>query len=396
MSKTIPIVLLCAAILAGGGWYYYQQEQQAAPQQDTRQASSSVSVSVQEIKKQKIKLEDELPGRVTAYRQSKVRPQVAGIITDRLFEEGADVEKGQQLYQIDDASYRASLNSALADLKSAEAKAKSAKSLAKRYAGLVKIDAVSEQEYDDAQASLDQANAAIAVAKASVDMAQVSLNYTKVYAPISGRIGRSLVTEGALVTANQTDDLAVITQLNPIYVDMQVSGPDVVRLRRYLSEKKSLPVHLMTGEKGKNYYEHDGNLQLSEVTVDETTGAITVRALFPNDDEVLLPGLFVRAVVELGEDDVILVPQRATTRQADGSLVAWVVDAEGKAQPRTIDVVQSYKNQWVVTSGLDVGDKVIVEGYQKVAQGAAVSATPWQDPTDATQSAPAAGSDAKE
>lgn len=382
--KKLPIVLAVAALVVLGGFYYLSQEGHAEDSAAAAQGSAPPpqAVSVMSLKLEKVTFTQQLPGRVSPFRQSQVRPQVDGIITERLFDEGADVEKGQQLYQIDDARYKAALNSAIADLNSAKSSVKAVEAKAKRYEDLVGINAVSQQEYDDVKAEYDQAKAAIAVAQAAVDLAQVNLDYTKVYAPIAGRISRSFVTEGALVTANQSQNLATITQLDPVYIDMQQAGAEAMQLRTRVMDKASVPVSVILNEKTGEMYDHEGSLKFSEVTVDETTGSITLRALVDNPDDVLLPGLFVRTVMKLGEEEVLLVPQRATTRAADGSLSAWIVDADGKAQPRSIQVLRAFEDSWVVTSGLEAGDKVIVEGYQKVAAGAAVSETEWQKNKD--------------
>ena len=382
--KKLPIVLAVAALVVLGGFYYLSQEGHAEDSAAAAQggAPPPQAVSVMSLKLEKVTFTQQLPGRVSPFRQSQVRPQVDGIITERLFDEGADVEKGQQLYQIDDARYKAALNSAIADLNSAKSSVKAVEAKAKRYEDLVGINAVSQQEYDDVKAEYDQAKAAIAVAQAAVDLAQVNLDYTKVYAPIAGRISRSFVTEGALVTANQSQNLATITQLDPVYIDMQQAGAEAMQLRTRVMDKASVPVSVILNEKTGEMYDHEGSLKFSEVTVDETTGSITLRALVDNPDDVLLPGLFVRTVMKLGEEEVLLVPQRATTRAADGSLSAWIVDADGKAQPRSIQVLRAFEDSWVVTSGLEAGDKVIVEGYQKVAAGAAVSETEWQKSKD--------------
>ncbi|MCB9980613.1 MAG: efflux RND transporter periplasmic adaptor subunit [Rhodospirillales bacterium] len=336
-----------------------------------------LAVTVMTLSPQDLAFTHELPGRISAYRQSQVRPQVDGIVTERLFEEGADVEKGQQLYQIDDARYKAALNSALADLKSAEASVKTVEARAGRYKQLVKINAVSKQEYDDVKAELDQANAAIAVAQAAVDVAQVNLDYTKVYAPISGRIGKSLVTEGALVTANQQQTLAVITQLDPVYIDMQQSGQEAMQLRARMPANSDIPVRLILDETTGQAYPLAGTLKFSEVTIDETTGSIALRALMPNPESILLPGLFVRASLDLGNRRVLTVPQRAATRLPSGGLQVWVVDAEQKAQPRPLTVEQAYKDQWIVRDGVSEGDTIIITGYQKAGPGTLVTPTPW-------------------
>jgi len=307
-----------------------------------------------------------------------VRPQVEGVITERLFEEGAFVEKGQQLYQIDDSRYAAQLASAKADVKSAEANRKTLEARAERYKGLLDKNAVSQQEYDDAIAQAEQADAQISVAKAAVELAQVDLDFTKVYAPISGQISRSYFTVGALVTSNQTQQLATITQLDPIYVDMQQSGKGVLKLRRAMQESGTLPTTLVLDELTGESYEHTGELKFSEVTVDETTGAVALRAVFPNPDSLLMPGMFTKARVSLSNTQELLVPQRAATRQPDTSLSVMVVNAQNKVEARTITISGSYGDQYIVTSGVSAGDKVIVAGYQKVKPGAQVNTKPWQ------------------
>ncbi|MGD9649159.1 MAG: efflux RND transporter periplasmic adaptor subunit [Dongiaceae bacterium] len=384
-NKAVPIVLI--VLLVAGGWYFWSGKERGPQGAASGAARPPAAVSILELQPQDLTFYQKLPGRVSPYRQSQVRPQVDGIITARLFEEGANIEKGQQLYQIDDARYKAALNSAIADLKSAKANIQTVEARAKRYEDLVKINAVSKQEYDDVKAQLDQAKAAIAVAQAAVDVAQVNLDYTKVYAPISGRISRSFVTEGTLVTANQSQYLATITQLDPVYVDMQQSGEEAISLRSRMAGKEAIPVRLTLDNAGEKTYPHEGTLKFSEVTVDETTGSVALRALIPNPEGVLLPGLFVRATVDLGQDKVLVVPQRATMRSPDGGLTAWIVDEKNQAQQRVIKVEQARDDGWIVTDGLKAGDKVIVEGYQKIGPGATVVPEPWKK-SDATVAAP--------
>lgn len=388
MNKTIiAVVAIFLAAQAGLYMAFFGSEDQGG------QARPAMAVDVMTLQKKPVEYKFDLPGRITPYRQSQVRPQVSGVITKRLFEEGAYVEKGQQLYQIDETPYLAALNSAKADLRSAKATAKAAKAKLNRYKELVKIDAVSRQENDDVRAENDQAAAMVAVAEASIAIAQTNFDYTKVYAPISGRIGRSFVTDGALVTANQTEPMAIITQLNPVYVDMQQSGEDIVEFRKRIALKTAegaanVPVTLMLGGEKGNVYGKKGRLQFSEVTVDSTTGSIALRALFDNPDGILLPGLFVRAQIDLGTERELLVPQRATTRTPDGGLRAWVVDESNKAQPRQLDVVKAYNDQWIVRGGVKVGERLIMAGYQKVQPGMQVTSELWVDP-NAPQTQPA-------
>lgn len=342
----------------------------------TKPTAPPVEVSVATIGMSKIAANESLPGRVTPFRQSEVRPQVEGIITQQMFEEGSNVEKGQQLYQIDDSRYKALFNSATADLRSAEAEVKSVQAKAARSESLIKINAVSQQEHEETVATYAKAKAGVAVAQAAIDLAKVNLDYTRVYAPISGRIGRSYVTEGALVSSNQQQALATITQLNPVYVDIQQSGSgiEIEQLRARLSGQDSIPVTLLvTGKSGTENYPHEGSLKFSEVTVDATASSVTLRALFENPEGKLLPGMFVRTVLHLGSSEAVVVPQRATTRTADGQLKVWIIDVDNKATQKTIKSDQAYEDQWVVTEGLKPGDRVIMEGYQKVRDGMIVS-----------------------
>ncbi|MBR9791550.1 MAG: efflux RND transporter periplasmic adaptor subunit [Gammaproteobacteria bacterium] len=367
------LVILAISIIAISGC-----SQEPAPQAAGGGQQPPPTVSVLEVALQPVENTVTLPGRVSPLRQSQVRPQVEGVITERLFEEGAFVEKGQQLYQIDDSRYAAQLASARADVKSAEANRKTLEARAERYKGLLDKNAVSQQEYDDAIAQAEQADAQISVAKAAVELAQVDLDFTKVYAPISGQISRSYMTVGSLVTSNQTQQLATITRLDPIYVDMQQSGKGVLQLRRAMQESGTLPVTLVLDDMTGESYEHTGELKFSEVTVDETTGAVALRAEFPNPDSLLMPGMFTKARVNISNTQEILVPQRAATRQPDTSLSVMVVNAENKVEARTITIAGSYGDQYIVTSGVAAGDKVIVAGYQKVKPGAQVNTKPWQ------------------
>ncbi|HAU92911.1 MAG TPA: efflux RND transporter periplasmic adaptor subunit [Alteromonas sp.] len=367
------LVIAAISIIAISGC-----SQEPAPQAAGGGQPPPPTVSVLEVVLQPVENTVTLPGRVSPLRQSQVRPQVEGVITERLFEEGAFVEKGQQLYQIDDSRYAAQLASAKADVKSAEANRKTLEAKAERFKGLLNKNAVSQQEYDDAIAQAEQADAQISVAKAAVELAQVDLDFTKVYAPISGQISRSYMTVGALVTSNQTQQLATITQLDPIYVDMQQSGKGILKLRRAMQESGTLPVTLVLDDMTGESYEHTGELKFSEVTVDETTGAVALRAEFPNPDSLLMPGMFTKARVNISNTQEILVPQRAATRQPDTSLSVMVVNAENKVEARTITIAGSYGDQYIVTSGVAAGDKVIVAGYQKVKPGAQVNTKPWQ------------------
>lgn len=343
----------------------------AVPKQFTEVATAT-------IKQHPVQREKAFPGRVSAARQAVVRPQVDGIITQRFFEGGTYIEKGQQLYQIDDTRYQAVLNSRLADLESAEADFLFTSSRVQRYKNLMVTNAVSKEDYEDVKANFARAKAAVSVAQAAVDLAKVDLDYTKVYAPISGYISRSLVTEGTLVSANQVQELSVITQLDPIYVDLQHSGAGLEILalaERIASNSLSVNLQLESQSKRVNY-DHAGQLILSEVTVDESTGATALRALVPNPEGVLRPGMFVRAQVQLDSQNALLVPQRAATRTATGELQVWTVDKEHKAQRQTIEVQSAYRDSWIVQAGLSEGQQIIIEGYQKVVAGEQVNTVP--------------------
>ena len=335
-------------------------------------------VAVHAVTASPVSLTAELPGRTSAYLVSEVRPQVTGILQARLFEEGSDVQAGDVLYEIDPATYQASAHSAKAALAKAQANLKVVNARAARYSELVKIDAVSKQAHDGAVAELQQARADVEAAKAALEMAEINLGYTQVKAPISGRIGRSAVTPGALLNANQPEPLARIQQLDPIYVDVTQSSLELLRLRKALasgqlvsSDQARANVQLKL-EDG-TLYEHSGELQFSDVSVDPGTGMVTLRAVFPNPDFKLLPGMYVRAVLEEGvQQQGILAPQKGVTRNARGEATALVVNAEGVVEPRVLRVSRTVGDQWLVEDGLEVGDRVIVEGVQKVQPGMAV------------------------
>lgn len=373
MNRVIYVFTMIVT-LAGVIGCTSESEQPQAGQQGT----PVQSVKVLTLTRTPIVHEMILPGRVTPSRQSQVRPQVDGVITERLFEEGAQVEKGQQLYQIDDARYRAQLNSAIADVKSAQANLKTLEAKARRYEDLIQKNAVSRQDYDDVIAQKEQALAAISVAEAAVDLARVNLGYTRVYAPISGQISRSYVTEGTLVTANQSQQLATITQLDPIFIDMQESGHAILTLRQAMRKQGAMPVELTLNETTGERYAHTGSVKFSEVTVDESTGSVTLRAEMPNPEGLLMPGLFVKGNVITGNENALLVPQRATTRQQDGSLTVSVVNSSNEVEVRQLKVSTIYRDQFVITGGVSEGDKVIVVGYQKAAPGSKVNPSEWQ------------------
>lgn len=341
-------------------------------------ASGPVAVTVTTLERKPVTMTEELPGRTSAFKVAEIRPQVTGIVAQRLFEEGSTVKAGQQLYQIDDATYQAALERGKAELQRARAAAEVAKARLDRFTGLRKSQAVSQQDLDDAEAAYKQAEASIAAAQAAITTAEIDLRYTKVFAPISGRIGISQVTEGALVTANQEQPLTVVTQLDPIYVDMSQSSTEFLRLREQLAADNT-PVRLQV--KGlAQIYPHLGELKSSDVTVDQSTGAVRLRALFPNPDHRLLPGLFVQTQVGLGEREALLLPQRAATRQANGALQVWKVNPDQTVAAVEVTTTGAHGNDWLVTEGVEPGDVIVVEGYHKLAPGAQVQASPFRAP----------------
>lgn len=385
-------ILLGAWALAGCGNTTAKAPSQAGPPE----------VAVVELKPERVAITTELPGRTSAYLIAEVRPQVGGIIQKRLFTEGTDVKAGAVLYRIDPATYQAAYDSARASLARAEANISSIRVRAERYRELVEIKAVSRQEYDDAAAALKQAEADIEAGKAAVETARINLAYTQVTAPITGRIGKSSVTVGALVTAGQGMPLAVIQQINPVYVDVTQSSATLLRLqqsmangtlRRDSANRAKVKLILEDGTP----YPLEGTLKFQDVTVDPTTGSVILRIVFPNPRGTLLPGMFVRAVLEEGvNEQAILVPQQGISRDPKGNPLAMVADAEGKVQQRMLTLDRVIGSKWLVSSGLAPGDRVIVEGLQKVKPGVSVKVVPFEagkSGEDKTDAPPAAKSD---
>ena len=366
-------VLLVGALLTGCG-----KKTTAAPP-----PSGPPEVGVITVQPQRVALTTELPGRTSPFLIAEVRPQVSGIIKKRVFTEGSDVKAGQVLYQIDPATYQAAFASAKAAEARAEANLIPARLKEERFRDLVKIKAVSQQDYDNAYAALKQAEADVASAIAAVETARINLAYSKVTAPISGRIGKSTVTDGALVTANQSAALATIQQLGSMYVDVTQSNADLLKLRQSLASgllKKDganqARVRLLL-EDG-SAYPLTGTLKFSEVTVDQSTGSLTLRAVFPNPKQTLLPGMFVRAIVTEGiREQAILVPQRGVTRNQAGKAMVMVVGAEEKVEPRIIEVARTVGDNWLVRAGLSAGDRVILEGIQRARPGTPVKVVPF-------------------
>ncbi len=334
-------------------------------------------VGIVTLKAEPLTIKTELPGRTSAFRVAEVRPQVSGIILKRNYKEGSDVTEGTSLYQIDPAPFQAAFDSARAELAKAQANANIANLTVKRYKPLLGTNYISQQEYDQATSTYAQALAAVKAAEAAVETARINLNYTKVTAPISGRTGKSSVTEGALVAAGQATELMRVQQLDPIYVDVTQSSEDFLRLRNEI-EKGSLqkepgkaPVSLVINN-GQEYAQK-GALEFSDVTVDETTGSITMRAIFPNPNKELMPGMFVRAILEDGvKQDALLVPQQGVTRTSQGDTQVMIVGADNKVEVKKVKAAQAVGNKWLITDGLQDGDRVIVIGLQKIKPGIVV------------------------
>jgi membrane fusion protein (multidrug efflux system) len=339
-------------------------------------------VAVVTVQPQQIVLTTELPGRTSAYRIAEIRPQVNGLILKRLFTEGSDVQAGQELYQIDPAPFQAALNSAKAALGRAKAMLPALQLKAERFKEAVADRAVSRQALDDANAALKQAEADVLYWRATVETASINLAYARIVSPISGRTGRSNVTDGAIVTAYQPVPLATIQQMDPIYVDVPQSTTELLRLQRRLEEGRinrdgasANKVQLIL-EDGTRY-PLEGTLQFRDVSVDPTSASVILRMVFPNPNGVLLPGMFVRAVIIEGvNEQAILIPQQAVSRDPKGNPMALIVDGDGKAAPRMLSLDRAIGNQWLVSTGLAPGDRIIVEGMQRVRPGAAVKVAP--------------------
>jgi membrane fusion protein (multidrug efflux system) len=375
VTDRVWFVILAALVLSNGLALQGCGAKKAPP------PAAPPAVGVVTIQPQSVRLESDLPGRTSPFQVSDVRPQVNGVIQARLFQEGANVRAGQLLYRIDPAPYRATYDQALAQLSNARASLVTAKLKAERYADMVRINAVSRQDADDARALADEASANVQQQTAAVESARINLAYTRVTAPISGRIGVSSVTQGALVTNGQTSALTTIQRLDPIYVDVAQTAVELLALKDDMARASgqggvtpSVAVRLQLGD-GRDY-PLGGRLQFTDVTVDQTTGSVTLRAIFPNPKAVLLPGMYVRAKVVEGVDpNGVLAPQQAVTRDEKGRATAMVVDAQGRAQARILTMAGAIGNQWRVTDGLKPGDRLILTGGANAKPGAPVTVT---------------------
>lgn len=382
MHTAFPFIKLAMAGFLAGLLIVAGCKQQQGPG-GSSQAKPMPEVAVVIMRTEPVTLSTELAGRIASPMVADVRPQVSGIIEKRLFTEGGEVMAGDPLYQIDPAPFQAALASARATLAKAEANGYSLRLKAERYRKLTEINAVSRQDYDDASAELKQNEAEIAAGKAAVETARINLAYTRITAPISGRIGRSAVTPGALVTANQTTALASIQQLDPVYADMTQSSAELLQLKRSLKsgflkidEHNQATVQL-TLEDG-SAYSQSGLLKFSEVTVEPSTGSVTLRAQFANPEQLLLPGMFVRArVMEGVREEALLVPQRGVSRDTTGKAVVLLAGENDVVERRIIATERAIGDRWLVSQGLAAGDRVIVEGLQRIRPGATVKVVPF-------------------
>ncbi|AHG21467.1 multidrug transporter [Chania multitudinisentens RB-25] len=377
MNKNRGLTPLAAVLMLSGSLVLIGCNDKETQQQGAQHPAPAVGVVT--LKAEPLNITTELPGRTAAYRIAEVRPQVGGIILKRNFTEGSDIKAGVSLYQIDPATYQAAYESAKGDLAKAQAAAEIARLTVTRYKPLLGTNYVSKQDYDTAVSTQLQANAAVVAAKAAVEAARINLAYTKVTSPISGRSGISTVTEGALVSTGQAVALTTVQQLDPMYVDVTQSSNDFLRLKQELADgtlqqengKAKVKLLLENGQ----VYEHEGTLEFSDVTVDQTTGSITIRAIFPNPNDALLPGMFVRARLDEGvRNDALLVPQQGVTRNPRGEATALVVGADDKVELRMLTAAQAIGDKWLITDGLKSGDRVIISGLQKIGPGMQVKA----------------------
>ena len=378
-SGTMWLLFLALVTLTGCG----RSPNTHGPGGSPGAAMPPTEVGVVTVTPDVVTITTELPGRVNAVREAEVRARATGILLRRLFEEGTNVTADQVLFEIDPAPLQASYDSAKASLAKADATREQAQAKAKRNEALVKINGVSQQAYEDARASALQSEADALAAKAALETAALNLGYTKVTAPISGRIGKALITEGALASASEATKMAVIRQLDPIYADFTQSSADLLKLRRSLESaktpgvsKKEVKITLVL-EDGTTYAE-TGRLVFQDVSVNENTGSVLLRAEFPNPEKLLLPGMYVRTRLEVVQPEAITVPQRAVSRDASGQASVLVVNAQNLAERRAIQTSSISGDKWIVSSGLNAGDRVIVEGLQKVRAGAPVTAVPFQ------------------
>jgi len=381
--RFLSVLAIFALIISLSACDDNQDNNQQNASEQGGMSQQAIDVGFVEIKPVRIQHTNQLPGRVVSYQVAEIRPQVSGIIQSRLFKEGSYVEEGQQLYQIDAARYEADYQMAKANLQDAKARRENAQNLVNRYETLITSNAVSQQEYDNALASLAQAQAAVSQAEAEVRSAKINLDYTRVYAPISGYISPSSITKGALVTSQQSVPLATVRQLDPVYVDLSQSASEVRDLQERLSaarlnkeSQSEYQVYLYLNNATQKY-PHKGTLDSTDVSVDIQTASIRLRSVFDNPETILLPGMFVWASIEeIGRTKQIVVPQKSVVIDAEGRKSVWVIDTENKAAKTPVTTGAAYGNNWIVLNGLESGDRLIVEGTMMLREGVLVKPEP--------------------
>jgi membrane fusion protein (multidrug efflux system) len=366
---TVLLAFLGLVLILSFLYYFKVHSKQGASDTEAIQGIPVVPLTLQ---KKPIEIQRTLPGRIVPHEVAELRPQITGIISQRYFTEGSFVKEGQQLYQIDPAPYEATYQSAVANLNKANANLHLANLNGTRATQLVKEKAISIQDYDNAMAQLEQNKADLGVAKAAVETAKINLNFTKMYAPLSGHIGKSDLTKGALVTANQAAALATITQMDPIFVDLTLPIHDFTKIYPFLIHPNH-PKLLLFIENKPKAYPHEGKIQFTDITVSETTNSVLLRTLFPNPNSILLPGLFVNVDIKFATVESILIPTNAVIHNPDGSASVWLIDNKNKVHPKTIQVGQIVDHQWVVNSGVNVGDKIVLSGIQHLKPGVLVN-----------------------
>lgn len=372
--KIFSLLVITTVVVMIGAYYVKSYYYKPSSVPDPNAQKQAIPVTGLTLQKQAFDPQKSVPGRIVPIEVAELRPQVNGIISKRFFEEGSFVKEGDQLYQINPAPYEAAFNSAQANIMKAKANLNLAQLKGNRGDKLIKEKVISTQDYDDIVAQLAQAKADLGIAEASLEATKIDLNYTKVHAPISGHIGKSELTKGALVTANQAIPLALITQMDPIYVDLTLPIHDFIQLRPFLAHPKNIKLLLFLENK-LTPYPYEGKIQFTDITVNETTNSILLRTLFPNPQKILLPGLFVNAKIQLAATESILIPQRAVIHNPDGSANVWIIKNQNNqtiAQPQTIKLEQAIGDDWLVKDGISAGDTVVLSGVQKLKPGSVV------------------------
>lgn len=363
-SKKFLLYILAFAAIVAISYFAFLYFKGFAAKAQNGQMLGEMPVNVVKLSKQNIDNFEELPARISAAESAEIRPQVDGVILKILFKEGGKVTKGEQLYQVDPAPYEANYNSAKADLEKAKANFAALNAKNKRYEELIKTESVSKQEFDDNKAEMLGAKADVEVARAAMEKQKIYLDYTKVFSPIAGYISKTLVKRGSLVSAGQSQALAIVTQLDPIFVDIQIPSEDLMRFKSQIATQEKVEVEIILND--GSIYPHKGEFQFSEVNVDPDTSAVSLRALFDNTENILLPGSFVKVKIKTSNSDVILIPQKMTSRNPDGNLSVFVVNEQNIITPTIINITREVGNNWIVKDGVKEGDLIVADGFQKI------------------------------